>query len=360
MTQPEEGRDASQDAVLSSQNELSLEAKVRIYRRDAILTAQSLEDALSLIMAFSAEAGAPVDGAALVRHLLLPDLQIDYTHVIAGAGVFYRSAGIVQQTSRICCGEVFRTRQPAYVPDSSDCPDGYHRDCGSCSDFAFPIMGTKRQQKTVKGLLRLRRNGSAKFTAAERGSMTSLLADLSPSLSMTLRAEDGEYSALCRTIRNKYYGEQLLRDEYENNLRDRHSFSLAIIDFDDTKVHNSEYGYDRVSKMLFLFAEHLRKGLRACDVIYRYGGDEFVLGLVGAVPEDAAKKVDELRRGLFEVHHHQAVGVDLSFSAGIAGYVSPKTQSYTEPPTFDTLFNTANAALQLAKEQKGITRVASS
>src|SRR5438876_5841361 len=58
--------------------------------------------------------------------------------------------------------------------------------------------------------------------------------------------------------------------------------SLLICDIDRFKQVNDTYGHDRGDAVLRDFAYEMRKHLRSFELIYRLGGEEFLLVLPGA------------------------------------------------------------------------------
>jgi diguanylate cyclase (GGDEF)-like protein/PAS domain S-box-containing protein len=77
--------------------------------------------------------------------------------------------------------------------------------------------------------------------------------------------------------------------------RRRRSFSLAMIDFDNFKRYNDEFGHQSGDAYLKLATARWRKALRPGDVITRYGGEEFVLLLPDTRLAAAACPLERLR-----------------------------------------------------------------
>ncbi len=68
-----------------------------------------------------------------------------------------------------------------------------------------------------------------------------------------------------------------LRDEVQRAARYGLSFGLLILDLDHFKSVNDAYGHLRGDEVLAEVGARLRKMARQSDLIFRYGGDEFVL-----------------------------------------------------------------------------------
>lgn len=88
--------------------------------------------------------------------------------------------------------------------------------------------------------------------------------------------------------------------------------TVVLIDLDDFKGHNDRHGHDAGDDVLVAFADALRSSVRKGDSVFRIGGDEFLLLLVGADETEARHVCDRLRRRWAEM------GEPVDFSTGIA------------------------------------------
>ncbi|MFZ5484675.1 MAG: GGDEF domain-containing protein [Pseudomonadota bacterium] len=91
---------------------------------------------------------------------------------------------------------------------------------------------------------------------------------------------------------------------------------LAILDLDRFKRINDTYGHLIGDEVLLTFANILRRTLREDDLIFRYGGEEFVT-LLGETTEAAVAAVLERVRRNVEAHDFPIVG-HLTVSIGYA------------------------------------------
>lgn len=128
-----------------------------------------------------------------------------------------------------------------------------------------------------------------------------------------------EDAYLCPTtkLKNKRCLNEWLENEFYTVVRHDANISFILIDIDDFKHVNDRFGHDVGDHVLTEFGQLLRENLRDTDLIYRYGGEEFVVILPG-FPEEQAHTVIERLRSL--VHEHAFTGGQLrvTFSAGIA------------------------------------------
>jgi diguanylate cyclase (GGDEF)-like protein len=103
--------------------------------------------------------------------------------------------------------------------------------------------------------------------------------------------------------------------------------ALCMIDVDHFKSINDAFGHARGDEVLAAVAGRVRGAIRAGDLLFRYGGDEFVLLLPGS-PEDHAANLAHRLLGL--VQAAPVAGnppVSVSLSIGIA-MLEPADDSY--------------------------------
>jgi diguanylate cyclase (GGDEF)-like protein len=138
-------------------------------------------------------------------------------------------------------------------------------------------------------------------------------------------------------------------DELEQQARlTGETLSLLVCDIDRFKSVNDTYGHDRGDAVLRDFAYEMRKHLRSFELIYRLGGEEFVLILPGAGDSDAVRIAEHLRELLAEA---RPGGLAVTVSIGVA-------TASGEDVEFEGLFKRADRALYAAKA-RGRDRVVS-
>lgn len=116
------------------------------------------------------------------------------------------------------------------------------------------------------------------------------------------------------------------------------SGAVIVLDLDHFKAVNDTHGHPAGDRVLEECGRILRSMLRAGDEAVRYGGEEFVIILAGAVLEDAVAVADRIVSGI--EGHLFAGGLRMTASAGVAA---------AESPDWPTLFAAADAALYAAK-----------
>ncbi len=106
-------------------------------------------------------------------------------------------------------------------------------------------------------------------------------------------------------------------------LADRYSepLSVAMLDLDGFKLVNDRHGHAVGDSVLRRLGEHLRRDFRGNDVVGRWGGEEFIVGMYGMTRENGLKRLaDTLDRFRGEEFTDSQGTLKVSFSAGVAEY----------------------------------------
>ena len=91
--------------------------------------------------------------------------------------------------------------------------------------------------------------------------------------------------------------------------------SVVAIDIDHFKLVNDRHGHSAGDRALREIADAMRQSLRTFELLYRIGGDEFLLLLPGASGCNAAQLAETLRRA---VAHACPLGLPVTCSFGVA------------------------------------------
>lgn len=144
------------------------------------------------------------------------------------------------------------------------------------------------------------------------------------------------------SIYNKGTFEKLVEEAIVMNTGDKKD-ALFIIDLDDFKEINDNFGHPFGDFVLKTFAERIQTSFGSIDLIGRIGGDEFVVYMQDYVTEvNLHKKAKELNRVLSDNYADLSFSFDASVSIGIARY--PQNGS-----SFLELFKNADRALYSVK-----------
>jgi diguanylate cyclase (GGDEF)-like protein len=127
--------------------------------------------------------------------------------------------------------------------------------------------------------------------------------------------------------------------------RQKQPFCLAVLDLDHFKRINDCYGHEAGDRVLSYFGRLLSRSFRQEDVVGRWGGEEFVVGLYGTSKFNGANRLREVLHMLSQEPFTARDGTvfHVTFSGGIA-------QLLTDGTDLSTLYQSADAALYRAKE----------
>jgi diguanylate cyclase (GGDEF)-like protein/PAS domain S-box-containing protein len=143
---------------------------------------------------------------------------------------------------------------------------------------------------------------------------------------------------------NRHYMEPTLKRELARAAREKYPASFIMIDIDHFKQVNDAFGHKAGDAVLQDLAGLLQKNSRASDIVYRYGGEEF-LAVLPKVKADSALRIAEKWRNNFlkSTLLLEYGGVKVTLSCGIAAFPEHGT-------TAADLIACADKALYQAKE----------
>jgi len=149
---------------------------------------------------------------------------------------------------------------------------------------------------------------------------------------------------LCNTY-NRQYAYQLLQESFKQAKELNYPLSIMMIDIDEFKAINDQYGHAAGDLVLTKIAHSIKSKLRIHDVIGRYGGDEFLVGLDHMSIKDAlflAQTIkNDLSSEIFQVSDTETITVTVSI--GI--------KSLDAETSLDELINNADLLMYIAKKE---------
>jgi diguanylate cyclase (GGDEF)-like protein/PAS domain S-box-containing protein len=132
--------------------------------------------------------------------------------------------------------------------------------------------------------------------------------------------EQAIHDALTGTF-NRTYLDDTLGRELARAEREASSVSLLMIDIDHFKAVNDTYGHKAGDLMLEALGRLFRGRTRSSDVIFRYGGEEFLALLPGMPLDAAAERAERLREQVATLEvEHEGKSVHITISIGAATY----------------------------------------
>jgi diguanylate cyclase (GGDEF)-like protein len=230
---------------------------------------------------------------------------------------------------------------------------------GSGVILTVPLFSPRRDVIEAAALLHLRESG--RLTAEDAQVIGQIIMPLQVALEREViyRAIEAErQKAYQRSIRDALTG--LFTRVYMQDVMERHcsihdrdaaaAVAAVMIDVDHFKGINDTRGHDGGDAVLRQLAEILRGRIREADIPVRFGGEEFIVFLVGASAHGAGENAERLRRAIESHVFRLDDGTQMHVTASLGVAIRQRF----EP--LDRLIRRADEALYKAK-QGGRNRV---
>jgi diguanylate cyclase (GGDEF)-like protein len=119
---------------------------------------------------------------------------------------------------------------------------------------------------------------------------------------------------------------------------------VAVLDVDHLRSVNERHGHGAADRVLRKLGDAMRKTFRGEDIVARWAGDEFVLGMYGMLRDDGVLRMAEMLEDFRPVEFTGADGSQfrITFSAGVAQFPEDGTD-------LQDLYRAADEAMRHAK-----------
>jgi diguanylate cyclase (GGDEF)-like protein len=161
-----------------------------------------------------------------------------------------------------------------------------------------------------------------------------------------LKEKAGEFEQLSVTdaltgLLNRRYIEERLLEEVKRSNRHGFPMSFMMLDVDNFKSYNDQFGHPAGDEALRTAAHVIRETLRGADVAARFGGEEFAILLPQTTGAEAVAIAERIRQNLelTKFPHRQVTA-----SIGVASCSADLCAS-------DMLIHSADKALYAAKHE---------
>jgi diguanylate cyclase (GGDEF)-like protein len=140
---------------------------------------------------------------------------------------------------------------------------------------------------------------------------------------------------------------ELGQREIERSFRFKHPLTAVMLDVDNFKQINDQYGHATGDLVLRSIAALFTKMLRKVDIIGRYGGDEFIILLPETHIRLGTLVAERLQRGITALQIPNGGNLlRISVSMGVSGLT-------TEVTDLDALIHRADLAMYAARQNPG-------
>lgn len=312
------------------------------------LISQSIEDSGKKLVSVVAD----LLSAPFVT-LYLRDQETGGLQVVAAIGEPVRLMEQEPGTDGGIAGWIAQHAQPLYLPHVSAEP-GLVRSA-SRRVFASLIGAPLLVRGRVEGVLLAAHNTPGYFDWRHLERIVSIANQFAQVMEISRLTRSVGLLALTDGLTgvfNRRYMEVRLDEEIHRSQRYGKRFSLILADVDHFKQINDTWGHATGDMVLQELSRRLVENLRETELLFRYGGEEFLI-ILPETPLQQATGVAQRLREAIEKHPFRtldgATALRVTLSAGVAEYPTHGSDKMT-------LLSAADHALYLAK-QRGRNRV---
>lgn len=206
-----------------------------------------------------------------------------------------------------------------------------HGDTFACLVITTNLVPSSGDQRLVYGILRVYSNYLSLIEKTQKDKLTGLF---------NRETLDNEITKIL-VRQNVNFEEELTSSDDMRRRAYAVKYWLGVIDIDHFKSINDTYGHLYGDEVIILVARLMKSGvIRDDDLVYRYGGEEFVVLLKAPSEEDAMQTFDRIRQLVAEHHFPQLKQVTISL-----GFVEVEGQ---QSPS--DVIGEADEALYIAKQ----------
>jgi len=184
-----------------------------------------------------------------------------------------------------------------------------------------------------------------KFSESELVLLENILCSVLYPLKNSIQFHSAALSARCDAltgVSNRSSFETSLDREISLSKRNTQALSLLVIDIDHFKSVNDNFGHAAGDEVLKVVASTIQKNMRDSDLLFRYGGEEFVAILNDSDCEEALEVAERILNSVkSNVIEYQGQELSVSVSIGLT--------CLDKSDVRESFFNRADHALYEAK-----------
>lgn len=249
-------------------------------------------------------------------------------------------------------GWVVKHQQALFLPDvrTSEQPEGVKGIVIGKNKTSLSWMGVPIQTAHINGLLAVASYKPRAFASTDMELLSNLAQHAALALDNTFHHKQVELQSrldsLTGTYNHKFFLE-LLQKHIDLAYINNQVIGLIMLDVDHFKQYNDSFGHQVGDKVLTSLCETIQHHIKKTDFVGRWGGEEFVIALLGAKRDDAYQVAERIRKTM-----HEMVLDDLEHTTIPAPTVSQGISVYPDEATdINRLIYLADQRLYHAKER---------
>jgi diguanylate cyclase (GGDEF)-like protein/PAS domain S-box-containing protein len=241
-------------------------------------------------------------------------------------------------------GQVWSAQAPLWLPEDllrATIPIGaISQTAGIRAALGIPVLAGGRMVAVLEFYIREPRQEDQRLLRVVSDAARQVGELIQKKLTEAELEKQATHDALTELYNRRYFAERTLQ-ELARAKRQGYPLAVVLADLDRFKAINDTLGHHTGDIVLQTVARRLREASRGTDLVFRWGGDEFVIVLSQISREALLIAADRIRAAVRAVANETSLDFDLS--VGIAVYPE-------HGQTVDELVRVADRALYLAKK----------
>ncbi|MCR4391788.1 MAG: diguanylate cyclase [Candidatus Acetothermia bacterium] len=213
-------------------------------------------------------------------------------------------------------GWVVEHREPALINDVAHDPRYVMGHPDVRSELAVPIqLGSE-----LIGVLNIESTVRNRFRIEDQEFLSTVASLLAVAIDVLRTREELKQIAIhdpLTGLYNRRYLTEVIERELERSRRYGHPLTLLMLDLDHFRTVNNRFGHKRGDEVLREISDLLVKNVRSADMVFRYGGDEFMV-LMPETGSRAEEVVSRLREAVREWSQSSGFDFEIGISVGMS------------------------------------------